>query len=152
MNSAQDPHVFDLSVFVNYEIHQHTALNSLFHRFGTSSFDEVRLDLTNWGRQVESAVGAHLANRSIIDGFDLLYWRTPEKKEVDYVLRKGDKLIAIEVKSGAAKGTSGMEIFKKRYADSICEAMVVGPEGLPLDIFFQLNIPEIFRYTKLATL
>ncbi|MBQ0089610.1 MAG: DUF4143 domain-containing protein, partial [Prevotellaceae bacterium] len=40
-------------------------------------------------------------NSVIIDGFDILYWRTPEKKEVDFVLRKGEKLIAIEVKSGA---------------------------------------------------
>ena len=119
--------------------------NGFKNRFGTSSFDEVRLDLTSWGRQVESAVGAHLANRSILDSFDLLYWRAPEKKEVDYVLRKGDKLIAIEVKSGAAKDLSGLDTFKKKYKDSICEAMVVGPEGLPLDLFFQLNITDIFK-------
>ena len=94
---------------------------------------------------MESAVGAHLANRAILDRFDLLYWRTPEKKEVDYVLRKGDKLIAIEVKSGAAKDLSGLDTFKKKYKDSICEAMVVGPEGLPLDLFFQLNITDFFK-------
>lgn len=119
--------------------------NGFKNRFGTSSFDEVRLDFTAWGRQVESAVGAHLANRSILDSFDLLYWRTPEKKEVDYVLRKGDKLIAIEVKSGAAKDLSGLDTFKKKYKDSICETMAVGPEGLPLDLFFHLNITDFFK-------
>ena len=80
----------------------------------------------------------------IIDGFDILYWRTPEKKEVDFVLRKGEKLIAIEVKSGAAKDTRGYEAFKNKYAENICQAMIVGPEGLPLDLFFQLDIPELF--------
>jgi len=47
--------------------------NAFKNRFGTHSYDESRLDLTQWGRQVESAVGAHLANRSVLDGFDLLY-------------------------------------------------------------------------------
>ncbi|MBP9992051.1 MAG: hypothetical protein KBS73_01240 [Bacteroidales bacterium] len=84
-----------------------------------------------------------------LDGFDLLYRRTPEKKEVDYVLRKGDKLIAIEVKSGAAKDLAGLDTFKKKYKDSICEAMVVGPEGLPLDLFIQLNITDIFKKSLL---
>ncbi|MCQ2117645.1 MAG: AAA family ATPase [Bacteroidales bacterium] len=118
--------------------------NAFKNGLGTGSFVDARMDFTLWGRVVESAVGAHLANRAVIDGFDLLYWRTPEKKEVDFVLRKGEKLIAIEVKSGAAKDTRGYEAFKNKYAENICQAMIVGPEGLPLDLFFQLDIPELF--------
>ena len=119
--------------------------NAFKNRFGTYTFDQARLDLTQWGRQVESAVGAHIANKSVIDGFDLLYWRNAEKKEVDYVVRKGEKIIAIEVKSGAAKDLKGYEDFKSKYANNICESMIVGPEGLPLDIFFQLDINALLK-------
>jgi len=119
--------------------------NAFKNIYGTCSFDESRLNLTQWGRQVESAVGAHLANRSTIDGFKLLYWRTPQKKEVDYVLRKGEKLVAIEVKSGVAKDISGLELFKKKHPDNLCEAMVVGPDGLPLDLFFKLDLKDLWK-------
>jgi len=118
--------------------------NAFKNKYGTCSFDEARLNHTQWGRQVESAVGAHLANRAFIDGFDLLYWRTPEKKEVDYVLRKGEKIVAIEVKSSVAKDVSGLEIFKKKYSNNISEAIIVGPDGLPLDLFFQLDLKSFF--------
>lgn len=41
------------------------AYNSAFrNRYGQFSFEEAVTDSTEWGRQVESAVGAHLANRS----------------------------------------------------------------------------------------
>lgn len=119
--------------------------NGFKNQFGTDNFNNVRCDLTRWGRQVESAVGAHLANRSILDNFELLYWRTSDKKEVDYVLRKGDKIIAIEVKSGAAKDTSGFETFKKKYDNCLSEALIVGPQGLPLDLFFKMNLLDLFK-------
>ena len=120
--------------------------NSAFrNRYGQFSFEEAVTNPTEWGRQVESAVGAHLANRSQLDGYELLYWRDEHKKECDYVLKKGQALVAIEVKSSRADDTSGLEKFKKLYADCITAAIIVGPEGLPLEEFFSLDIKKLFR-------
>ena len=94
---------------------------------------------------MESAVGAYLANRSQLDTFELLYWREDNKKECDYVLKKGQSLVAIEVKSSSAKDTSGFEKFKDLYGEHITSAFIVGPEGLPLEDFFSLDMKKLFR-------
>lgn len=51
------------------------------------------------GHLVETAVGAYLIGRSAIDGFDLFWWRNGNL-EVDFVLKRGQQITAIEVKSG----------------------------------------------------
>lgn len=120
--------------------------NSAFrNRYGLHTFEEAVTSASEWGRQVESAVGAHLANRSILDGFELLYWRNERKKECDYVLQKGEKVVAIEVKSSSADQTSGFEEFKRRYADRLSAAYIVGPEGLPLEDFFLIDLKKLFK-------
>lgn len=122
------------------------VFNSAFrNRYGRYTFEEAATDPTEWGRQVESAVGAHLANRSLIDGFELLYWRDEHRKECDYVLKKGQELVAIEVKSGRADDTSGFEKFKSLFSEHVAAAFIVGPEGLPLEDFFSLDLKGLFR-------
>lgn len=75
-----------------------------------------------------------------------LYWRDEHKKECDnYVLKKGQALVAIEVKSSSADDISGFEKFKQLYSEYITSAFIVGPEGLPLEDFFSLDIKQLFR-------
>ena len=50
-------------------------------------------------RLVESAVGAHLANAAAGGECDLYYWRE-RSREVDFGVRSGRTLVALEVKSG----------------------------------------------------
>lgn len=120
--------------------------NSAFrNRYGQFTFEEAVTSPAEWGRQVESAVGAHLANRSQLDGFDLLYWRDDRKNECDYVLKKGQSLVAIEVKSSSTEDTTGFEKFKSLFAEHITSAFIVGPEGLPLEDFFCLDLKKLFR-------
>lgn len=119
--------------------------NGFRNRYGLYTFTQARTNPAEWGRQVESAVGAFLANRSVLDSFELLYWRNEKKQECDYVLKKGQALVAIEVKSGRADDTSGFEKFKEIYSDRIVSSLIVGPEGLPLEDFFQLGIKNLFR-------
>lgn len=107
--------------------------NAFRNRFGTFSFDEARVDPAEWGRLVESAVGAHLANRAMTDDYELFYWRNERRQECDYVLRKGQALVAIEVKSGSVDKTVGFEKFKEQFADNVTAAFIVGPHALPLD-------------------
>ena len=120
--------------------------NSAFrNRSGPFTFEEAVTNPTEWGRQVESAVGAYLANRSQLDTFELLYWREDNKKECDYVLKEGQSLVANEVKSSSAKDTSGFEKFKDLYGEHITSDFIVGPEGLPLEDFFSLDMKKLFR-------
>lgn len=119
--------------------------NAFRNRFGTFSFDEARVDPAEWGRLVESAVGAHLANRAMTDDYELFYWRNERRQECDYVLRKGQALVAIEVKSGSIDKTVGFEKFKEQFADNVTAAFIVGPHALPLDDFFIMDLKSLFK-------
>lgn len=119
--------------------------NAFRNRFGSFSFDEARVDPAEWGRLVESAVGAHLANRAMTDDYELFYWRNERRQECDYVLRKGQALVAIEVKSGSVDKTVGFEKFKEQFADNVTAAFIVGPHALPLDDFFIMDLKSLFK-------
>ncbi len=119
--------------------------NAFRNRFGKFSFDEARVDPAEWGRQVESAVGAHLANRAMTDDYELFYWRNERRQECDYVLRKGQALVAIEVKSGSVDKTVGFEKFKEQFADKITAAFIVGPQALPLEDYFVMDLKSLFK-------
>ena len=62
------------------------------------------------GHLVESAVGAYLIARSSCEGFEVMWWRDGAQ-EVDFVIRDGSALTAIEVKGGSESGQSGMASF-----------------------------------------
>ena len=102
------------------------------------SFSEAIADRTFWGRIVESAVGAHLFNSATLD-ISLHYWRE-SSIEVDFVLKRGPRLVAIEVKSGSrSAGVSGMAEFNQRFAP--LRSVLVGERGVPLNEF--LSVPAI---------
>ena len=96
------------------------------------SFDQARADRTYWGRIIESAVGAHLYNTAP-PGMSIHYWRE-SPHEVDFVLRRGPRIIAIEVKGGSkTKPLRGLEAFRDRFRPS--RILLVGEGGIPLDEF-----------------
>lgn len=64
-------------------------------------------------------------------------------EEVDFVLRKGEALVAIEVKSSLKKDhLSGMKAFKKAYNPQ--RLLLVGGEGIPIHEFLRLPITDLF--------
>ena len=96
------------------------------------TFEEAKADRSFWGRIVESAVGAHLHNTRS-PGVRLYYWRH-NSLEVDYVLARGPRVTAIEVKTGRRRGSvSGMEEFTRRFKPTRTE--VVGTGGVALHEF-----------------
>ena len=96
------------------------------------TFEEARADRTFWGRIVESAVGAHLLNTATSD-IRVYYWRDGQH-EVDFVLRRGPRLVGIEVKSGPRRGSlSGLQDFAERFGPQ--RTLVVGEDGVPLNEF-----------------
>jgi uncharacterized protein len=107
-----------------------TALMSAMSRY---SPQEARADREHWGRLVESAVGAHLANAAAAGECELFYWRE-RNREVDFVVRAGRRLIAIEVKSGRApQAHPGTAAFTEAF--KVHRALAVGADGISLADF-----------------
>ena len=87
------------------------------------TFDEARAASTFWGRIVESQVGAYLLNTAASD-IRLYYWRDVPRA-VDFLLHRGPRVVAIEVKSGPGRGARrGLETFTERFQPQ--RSLVVG--------------------------
>ncbi|MDR0646715.1 MAG: ATP-binding protein [Elusimicrobiota bacterium] len=93
------------------------------------------------GRLVESAVGAYLLARSKEENFDVFWWRE-RNKEVDFILQKGKKITAIEVKSGRIKNIGGSLEFKKLYPQAV--SLIVGNANAQLEDFLSGKIPLFY--------
>jgi len=94
---------------------------------------EARADHAFWGRLTESAVGAHLANAAAAGTCELFYWRDGNN-EVDFILRSGRAVTAIEVKSGRARDAlSGLGAFAAAFKPK--RKLLVGGDGIALDEF-----------------
>ena len=103
-----------------------TALMTAISGF---SFGAAREDTEFWGRLVESAVGAHLANAQV----EVFYWRD-RSREVDFVARSGRSVTAIEVTSSRRKESlPGMQAFAELHAPT--RKLLVGGQGIPLEEF-----------------
>ena len=97
------------------------------------SFEEARTDREFWGRLVESAVGAHLANAAAAGQCELFYWRE-RNHEVDFVVRAGRALTAIEVKSGRGRDTHpGLAAIAAAFRPM--RTLLVGGDGIGLEEF-----------------
>ena len=104
---------------------------------------EARADREFRGRLVESAVGAHLANAAAAGLCDLFYWRE-RNREVDFVLRAGRALVAIEVKSGRSPDTlPGLGVFTDTFKPR--RTLLVGGDGIPLEEFLIRPVTDWMR-------
>ena len=110
--------------------------NALMTAASGYSFAAAQADRTFWGRIVESAVGAHLYNTAASD-IRVRYWRDGAR-EVDFVLQRGPKLVAIEVKSGPPRRTDSqtLDAFAIRFRGSATvRCLLVGSGGVPFNEF-----------------
>ena len=120
------------------------VLNTALMTAGSGySFAEAQADRSFWGRIVESAVGAHLFNTATSD-IRLHYWRDGSH-EVDFVLQRGARIVAIEVKSGAKRiPLGGMDEFEQRFSPR--HSLLVGEGGIPLNEF--LTVPAHYWFEE----
>lgn len=96
-------------------------------------FDELIKNRDLWGRWVESTIGAHLLNQTVGRDLELYYW-SKGNVEVDFVLIKGDRVTAIEVKGGAKRvNLPGIDAFSKEF--NVTRKLLVGAQGIPLEEF-----------------
>ena len=111
---------------------------ALFSALAGYRLEEALADREHWGRLTESAVGAHLANAAAAGKFELFYWRE-RNREVDFVVRAGRKLIAVEVKSGRAQAVlAGMQAFNQAFKPD--RLLLVGGDGIAVDEFLQMPV------------
>jgi uncharacterized protein len=97
------------------------------------TIEEGRADREFWGRLVESAVGAHLANAGAAGVCAVHYWRE-RNHEVDFVVQAGRRLVAIEVKSGRAPlARAGTAAFCAAFKPQ--RTLLVGGDGVALEDF-----------------
>lgn len=115
----------------------------LMSAMASRTFDEARADGEWWGRLVESCVGAHLISvpTPAIEQ-EIFHWRDGAY-EVDFVVRSGRRLIAIEVKSGTpAARPRGLDVFNNRFGGDVT-TVVVGSGGIPLQEFLESELVGI---------
>ena len=117
-----------------------TALMSASSRL---SLEAAQQDRDYWGRLVESAVGAHLVNGTRGKNIEVFYW-LERNQEVDFVLRAGNDVAAIEVKSGRRRDRLlGMEAFSKAFR--VKRQLLVGEQGIPVGEFLKTSIERWLR-------
>lgn len=117
--------------------------NALKSIYCEKPFAEAVLDRPLWGRLFESAIGAHIMSNAYAGDYKVYYWRTKPGSEVDYVLEKKGRLIAIEVKSNSDSGNEGLVEFKTQYKPYV--ALVVGDGGMKAEDFLSINPADLFK-------
>ncbi len=106
------------------------------------SFRDVYLSPEDWGKWVESAVGAYLINNADRLEYKVYFWRH-NNDEVDFILQQSRKLVAIEVKSGRRKNNEGMSEFRKQFHPDV--ELVVGGEAITIEQFLSLDMERLFE-------
>jgi len=107
----------------------------------SSLLNEIQNNPAVWGRIIESAIGAHLLNNSLTSDYELNYWREGDA-EVDFIITKNKKSIAIELKSNKASITKGMQQFQKQYESQ--KMILIGSDGMKWQDFLKLNPVDLF--------
>ncbi len=115
--------------------------NALLSSQSSERFEDVVINPKEWGRLVESSIGAHLINYAAMERFNLYYWRE-KSEEVDFIIERGGKIIGIEVKSGRRTTNKGMAIFAAKFNPE--KVIVVGSGGMPIEEFLQMNPMVLF--------
>ena len=73
---------------------------------------------------------------------NVYYWRFKDR-EVDFLLERGDRLAAIEVKSGhKMKQMPGLELCARKFKN--VKMLLVGQTGLPIEEFLQVDPNDLF--------
>ena len=115
--------------------------NALLSVLSGLSFKEAVTDSKRWGQIFESAIGAYIISEAFVHRFEVYYSREGND-EVDFVLKKNQKIVAIEVKSNGETKTTGMERFHKLF--NPLATIVVGENGIQPELFLSMDLRKLF--------
>lgn len=116
--------------------------NALRNVYADEDYSDVIENPKSWGRYVESAIGAYLVSQAQILDYKVYYWRE-KGDEVDFVLVRRRKKVAIEVKSGRRTTNAGLAKFTGAYKPF--RALVVGSGGLSFEEFLSMDLNLLFK-------
>ena len=116
--------------------------NALLSFYSDYDFAAARNDHKLWGRFFESAVGAHIINCAYTGNFRVFYWRDGND-EVDFVLVRNSRIVAIEVKSNDIADTAGLHRFEEMFHPH--RSVIVGSNGIPLETFLADDLVGLFQ-------
>ena len=106
------------------------------------AFEQAQSDRSFWGRMVESAIGAHLLNTARPE-YRIFYWKE-NAFEVDFVLERRPRLIAIEVKSGVRRRSiGGIKKLEGRF--NVTNSILVGADGIPIADFLRASARDLLQ-------
>ena len=106
------------------------------------TFEKVFTAPKQWGRWVESAVGAHILNMAENLDYKVYYWRERDD-EVDFVIESNRRCVAVEVKSGSRPTGRGLSKFAAAFHP--VQSFVVGTGGIPLEEFLSWDLRTLFE-------
>ena len=131
------------AVSIKSSIPKWMIYNSSFSSvYSELTFKQSYTQLDMWGRCVERSIGAYLLNQSRVKDFELFYWREGNN-EVDFILKKGKKIISLEVKTNKLKFHKGIEKFNQTY--KTFKNILVSKDSLSWDEFLKMDISKIFE-------
>jgi predicted AAA+ superfamily ATPase len=120
-----------------FQVHNNALLSALNIR----TFQEIQTNPAEWGRIVESSIGAYLVNQSIRSNFRVYYWRE-SNEEVDFILENRGKIIALEIKSNYSKSRTGMDSFNRKFKPY--KTYCIDKNGIPWQEFLKISPLELF--------
>ncbi len=116
--------------------------NALRNVYADEDFSNVIENPKLWGRYAESAVGAYLVSQAQLHDYKVCYWRH-NCDEVDFILARRNKKIALEVKSGRRTTNRGLSLFSAAYHPH--KSLVIGSGGLSFEEFLSMDLELLFK-------
>jgi uncharacterized protein len=106
-----------------------------------TNLQQILFDYKEWFKVIHAALGAHLLNGAFEQEFELYYWQDGEHY-VDFVLKKGTELVAIELKGERFGRNKGLENFKAQFKPT--KSFLIGTGGISLEEFISMSPVELF--------
>lgn len=116
--------------------------NALLSSQSGLRFQDAISDSKQWGQIFESAIGAYILSESFVHRFEVFYWRDGND-EVDFILKKNRKIVAIEVKSNGEAYTKGLERFREQFQP--WASIIVGEKGILPEVFLSMDLRNLFE-------
>lgn len=108
-----------------------------------TNFEQTQTNAEQWGRLVESCVGAYLLNSALTLDMVIYYWRE-NNLEVDFILVWREQVVAVEVKSVFTSETQpGIDAFARQF--NPISTLLVGGQNLTLETFLTTPLTAWFQ-------
>lgn len=106
------------------------------------TYQEAISNSKQWGQFFESAIGAYILSEAFVHRFEVFYWRDGND-EVDFILKKNQKVIAVEVKSNNESHTTGLDRFRELFHP--LASIIVGEKGILPETFLSMDLRKLFE-------